>query len=286
MIDAHQHFWKIKRGDYFWLNEDMKTLYRDFVPENLLPVLQRNKFTGTVLVQAAPAYEETLFLLSLYDKYDWIYGVVGWLDLASPSFQKQLNVLIERKGLVGIRPMLQDIEEENWILQNQVIKNLKCLIEYDLRLDLLINKKHFSSIITLMETLPDLRAVVNHMAKPNIAEGEWDDWRKGMKELSRFPNVWCKLSGLITEADKENWKMEDFSPYINKVLEDFGTSRVFFGSDWPVCLTAGSYEEVIEIVRGNLPDRLTDEEINNLFYLNAKTFYKLDERRVSIGNCE
>ncbi len=275
MIDAHQHFWKIDRGDYFWINEKMKTLYRDFTPEDLYPVLQKNNIAGTVLVQAAPTYEETDYLLSLYEKYDWICGVVGWLDLSSTSFPKQLELVMERKGLVGLRPMLQDIDEHDWILQEQVLKNLTYLIEYDLSLDLLINKNHFSSISTLMQALPHLRSVINHIAKPNIAKGEWDEWREGMKELSRFPNVWCKLSGLITEADKSNWELKHFTPYIKQVLEDFGPSRIFFGSDWPVCLTAGSYEDVIKIIRDNLPDDLTKEEINDLFSENAKLFYRL-----------
>ncbi|KAB7707227.1 amidohydrolase family protein [Bacillus aerolatus] len=279
MIDAHQHFWKLERADYSWLSKDMGVLYQDYLPENLQPLLEKHNISGTVLVQAAPTYEETLFLLSLYERYDWICGVVGWLDLASPSFPKQLQSIMKQPGIVGLRPMLQDIEQNDWILQDQVMENLKWLIQYNLPLDLLINKKHVPSILTLVQALPDLLTVIDHMAKPNIAGRELNEWKEEMSALAQFPNVWCKLSGLMTEAKPFAWKTEDFEPYIHHIVQTFGSSRLLFGSDWPVCLSAGSYEEALQIISENLPETVKHLEADKIFSENAKAFYKLKDRR-------
>ena len=278
MIDAHQHFWRIDRGDYSWLTNDMGVLYRDYLPDDLSPLIHKNDISGTVLVQAAPTYEETLFLLSLYDRHDWIYGVVGWLDLSSPSFPEQLDSIMKRPGIVGLRPMLQDLEDSAWILQEQVVENLKQLIGYDLPLDLLINHKHISSVLTLMKTLPDLKAVIDHMAKPNISAGELNNWQEEMNALSQLPNIWCKLSGLLTQANPAMWKVEDFKPYIQHIVRSFGPGRLLFGSDWPVCLSAGSYEDAVTVIKGNLPETLTQAEVDGIFSGNAEVFYKLKER--------
>lgn len=278
MIDAHQHFWRIDRGDYSWLTNDMGVLYRDYLPDDLSPLIHKNDISGTVLVQAAPTYEETLFLLSLYDRYDWIYGVVGWLDLSAPSFPEQLDSLMTRPGIVGLRPMLQDLEDSAWILQEQVVENLKQLIRYDLPVDLLINHKHISSVLTLMKTLPKLKAIIDHMAKPNISAGELNKWQEEMNTLSQFPNIWCKLSGLLTEADPAMWKAEDFKPYIQHIVRAFGPDRLLFGSDWPVCLSAGGYEDAVRVIKGNLPETLTQAEVDGIFSGNAEAFYKLKER--------
>ncbi|WP_434167782.1 amidohydrolase family protein [Peribacillus frigoritolerans] len=278
MIDAHQHFWRIDRGDYSWLTNDMGVLYRDYLPNDLSPLIHKNDISGTVLVQAAPTYEETLFLLSLYDRHDWIYGVVGWLDLSAPSFPEQLDSLMTRPGIVGLRPMLQDLEDSAWILQEQVVENLKQLIRYDLPVDLLINHKHISSILTLMKTLPNLKAIIDHMAKPNISAGELNKWQEEMNTLSQFPNIWCKLSGLLTQADPAMWKAEDFKPYIQHIVRAFGPDRLLFGSDWPVCLSAGGYEDAVRVIKGNLPETLTQAEVDGIFSGNAETFYKLKER--------
>ncbi|WP_349727586.1 amidohydrolase family protein [Peribacillus frigoritolerans] len=283
MIDAHQHFWRIDRGDYSWLTNDMGVLYRDYLPDDLSPLIHKNDISGTVLVQAAPTYEETIFLLSLYDRHDWIYGVVGWLDLSAPSFPEQLDSLMKRPGIVGLRPMLQDLEDSAWILQEQVVENLKQLIRYDLPLDLLINHKHISSVLTLMKTLPDLKAVIDHMAKPNISAGELNKWEEEMNALSQFPNIWCKLSGLLTQADPATWKVDDFTPYIQHIVRAFGPDRLLFGSDWPVCLSAGSYEEAVAVIKWNLPETLTLAEVDGIFSGNAKAFYKLKERREENG---
>lgn len=254
----------------------MGILYQDFLPEDLIPSLEKYSISGTVLVQAAPTYEETSYLLSLYENYEWIYGVVGWLDLSSPAFNEQLDVLMEQQGIVGLRPMLQDIDQDDWILQEQVIENLRLLIRNDLPLDLLITERHFSSIEALLERLPNLRVVIDHIAKPEISNMGLNKWKEDMNKLSKFPNVWCKLSGFMTLAG--SWEAADFKPYIQHVVQAFGSSRILFGSDWPVCLAGGSYEEALSIVSKNLPNFVSASEREQFFYLNAKTFYKLKER--------
>lgn len=283
IIDAHQHFWKLERGDYSWLTEDMGILYQNYLPEDLEPILKKESVAGTVLVQAAPTLDETMYLLSLYEKYPWIYGVVGWLDLSSTDFPEQLDSLTKFDGVVGFRPMLQDIEQHDWILQDQVIENLKLLIKYDLPLDLLINKNHIPYILTLLKALPDLRAVVDHLAKPNVSnKKEFQKWKEDMEELAKFSNVSCKLSGLMTQVEG-SWEIDDFNPYIHHVVSTFGQKRVMFGSDWPVSLLGGTYKDAIAIIKENLPDSITEQEREFIFSKNAKSFYKLTERRGENG---
>lgn len=283
IIDAHQHFWKLERGDYSWLTEDMGILYQNYLPEDLEPILKKESVAGTVLVQAAPTLDETMYLLSLYEKYPWIYGVVGWLDLSSTDFPEQLDSLTKFDGVVGFRPMLQDIEQHDWILQDQVIENLKLLIKYDLPLDLLINKNHIPYILTLLKALPELRAVVDHLAKPNVSnKKEFQKWKEDMEELAKFSNVSCKLSGLMTQVEG-SWEIDDFNPYIHHVVSTFGQKRVMFGSDWPVSLLGGTYKDAIAIIKENLPDSITEQEREFIFSKNAKSFYKLTERRGENG---
>ncbi|NWQ40725.1 amidohydrolase family protein [Bacillus sp. EB106-08-02-XG196] len=276
IIDSHQHFWKLERGDYDWLTKDMGILYQDFLPEDLIPSLEKFSISGTVLVQAAPTSEETDYLLSLYEHYEWIYGVVGWLDLSSSTFPEQLDVLMQQQGIVGLRPMLQDINQDDWILQDQVIENLRLLIRNDLPLDLLITDRHIPSIEALLELLPNLRVVIDHIAKPDISKVGLHKWKEEMNKLAKFPHVWCKLSGFMTLAD--SWEAADFKPYIQHVVQSFGSSRILFGSDWPVCLSGGSYEEAVRVVFENLPNLVSASEREQIFSENAKSFYKLKER--------
>lgn len=258
----------------------MGILYRDYFPEDLKPTLKENSVSGTILVQAAPTYEETLYLLSLYEKYEWIYGVVGWLDLSSSTFPEHLDVLMQQQGFVGLRPMLQDIEKDDWILQEQVIENSRLLSANDLPLDLLITGRHIPYIVDLLERLPDLRVVIDHIAKPEISKDGFKKWEADMTKLAKFPAVCCKLSGFMTLAD--SWETDDLKPYIHHVVQAFGSSRVMFGSDWPVSLLGGSYQKAIQIVTDNLPSTLRDTEREQIFSTNVKSFYLLKERCVKI----
>lgn len=258
------------------MTEDMGILYRNYFPEDLKPALEEFSVSGTILVQAAPTYEETLYLLSLYEKYEWIYGVVGWLDLSSSTFPEQLDLLMKKQGIVGLRPMLQDIERDDWILQEQVIENLRLLISNDLPLDLLITERHIPYIVALLERLPELRVVIDHIAKPEISKDGFEKWQADMTKLAKFPAAYCKLSGFMTLAD--SCEAGEFKPYIHHVVQAFGSSRVMFGSDWPVSLSGGSYQEAIQIVTDNLPSTISDTEKEQIFSTNAKSFYLLKER--------
>lgn len=274
-IDAHQHFWKLDRGDYGWLTPDLTVLYRDYRPEDLLPHLNKHMIDGTIVVQAAPTVEETEYLLDLYDRYAFIIGVVGWLDLEDPEFISEFRRLRRHKGFVGIRPMIQDIEDERWILRPQVLKHIGHLVEEEFPLDLLVLPKHLPYIIELLRHYPKLRAVVNHAAKPNIREGVLDPWRDHMYEIASYETVMCKLSGLVTEADHDDWTPADLAPYIRHVVDVFGVEAIMYGSDWPVCRLAGEYDDVYTALCEVLPQELTVRDHEKLFGGNAARFYKV-----------
>lgn len=275
IIDSHQHFWKLSRNDYKWLTEDLLELYRDFMPNDLYPILNEHQIDKTIVVQAAPTIEETLFLLTLFDKYDWIAGVVGWLDLSAANFQQHFEALLRHPGFVGVRPMLQDLPEDDWILRPEVLKNVELLVQHDIPLDLLIKPRHFPYILELLKLCPNLRVVVNHIAKPNIAKQQLDGWKEAMEKIAMYPNAMCKLSGLVTEATHQNWTLAEFQPFITHVVNVFGTERVMFGSDWPVCNLSGTYNDVLMILMENLPANLIGKDLEMIFGENAKRFYKL-----------
>lgn len=280
-IDAHQHFWQLNRGDYDWLQPDMGVIYQDFHPEDLQPHLKQCDLDASIVVQAAPTRAETEYLLDLYDHYPNIAGVVGWLDLAAKDFPEHLRALQKRQGFVGLRPMLQDIADESWILRPDVLANIERMIVADTPLDLLVTPRHLPSIIALLRRYPNLRAVVNHAAKPPIAQQKFEPWLADMKEIATYQGVMCKLSGLITEADHKSWSANDIRPYISEVLNMFGDKRVMFGSDWPVCQLAGSYQQVYDLLRTSLSQTLTTTQLDNVFGRNAMTFYRLPVKDVS-----
>lgn len=274
-IDSHQHFWKLTENEYKWLTKDLGEIYRDFMPDDLYPFIKKYKIDKTIVVQAAPTIQETVFLLSLKEQYDWIAGVIGWLDLSKPTFKRDLKNTLKYSGFIGLRPMIQDLEDDDWILREKVLTNIQVLIEYDVPLDLLIRPRHIPYILRLLEIYPKLRAVVNHIAKPNIAEGQFDGWKEGLENIAAFPNVMCKLSGFITEAGYKNWTIEQFKPYITQTLKIFEPHRVMFGSDWPVCNLSGSYDDVMNCILKNLSDYTNEKELSLIFGENAKRFYKL-----------
>lgn len=274
-IDAHQHFWDINRQDYGWLTPDLKGLYRQFQPNDLRPHLVEQRIGLTVLVQAAPTMAESDYLLELYQEHDFIAGVVGWVDLDTEDAPQHIDRLNKRGGFLGVRPMLQDIPDETWILRPRVLKNLAYLRDAGLTLDLLIQVRHLELVPTLLDAIPGLRAVIDHAAKPNIAERQWDPWSHWITQIAGYQNVMCKLSGLITEAAPGVWNASDLKPYIDHLLSTFGTERVMFGSDWPVCNLAGSYRDVVEALERCLPDSYTDQETYQLFGGNAADFYRI-----------
>ncbi|WP_371171155.1 amidohydrolase family protein [Aliiroseovarius sp. 2305UL8-7] len=241
MIDTHQHFWKLDRGDYGWLTPDLTPLYRDFLPEDLEPILKACGIDATIAVQAADSEAETDYLLTLADRYEWIVSVVGWVDLEAQSAVASIERLARHPKLVGLRPMIQDIEDEAWMLRDTLRPAIDAMVANDLTFDALVTPRHLHHLKAFLTRYPELRVVIDHCAKPEIRNDAFEPWASQMIELADFPNVFCKMSGLATEA-REGWAPEDLKPYLAHVCRQFGPSRVLFGSDWPVVNLASSYE--------------------------------------------
>lgn len=275
-VDAHQHYWKLERGDYGWLTPNLKKLYRDYLPADLLATLQAQRIDKTIVVQAAPTVAETEYLLELCEQEETLVGVVGWLDLDASDFSQHYTRLRNNPYFIGLRPMLQDIADDMYILRPRVMRSLQQLAEDQFPLDLLVHPRHLPHVITMLEQVPGIRAVVDHLAKPNIAEGILDPWRSDIAQIAQYPNVYCKLSGMVTEAQHERWTATDFIPYVQHILSIFGSKRTMFGSDWPVCLLAArDYGQVIHLLEDVLPEDLTALDRDNIFGLNALEFYKI-----------
>jgi L-fuconolactonase len=274
IIDSHQHFWQVGKFDYPWMSPDLGVLYRDYLPEMLEPILNQNDVAKTILVQASNSLSETRWLLSLADQYQFIAGVVGWVDLASSGMAEHLETFEANSKFKGVRHLVESEPAADWLVQPEVLRGLKTLEQHGVAYDLLVDTRHLKHVKTVAETCPRLRLVVDHMAKPPIANGEVTEWASGLREVAAYPNVSCKLSGLVTEASHNSWRTEDLRPYVEKALEFFGPNRLIFGSDWPVCLLAASYSKVLETFQ-SLMRELSDEERTMIFGGNAAIFYQL-----------
>lgn len=275
IVDAHHHLWRADRGDYHWMSPSVPVLNRDYLPADLVPVLRRAGVDRTVLVQAAQTEAETDFLLDLASETDFIAGVVGWLDFDDRDLPRKLEQLMRRPKFSGLRPMLQDVEDDDYILRPQVLGNLRHLASLDLPFDLLIFPRHLRHVIKALDQTPGLRAVIDHASKPPIADGSMAGWAEGMAKLAGRRNVWCKLSGLVTEADLDTWSPADLQPFVQHVFASFGEDRVMFGSDWRVCLCAASYAEVLNAMRTILDHQMNASVMAKVFGGNAVEFYKL-----------
>ncbi|UOQ86469.1 amidohydrolase family protein [Gracilibacillus salinarum] len=274
-IDAHQHYWKINQHDYGWITPEIPILYRDFLEENLIPHLRKHQIDRTIVVQAAPTIEETEFILSQSEKSDIIAGVVGWIDIEDPSYKKQLELFLNHPQFVGIRIMVQDMPDENIILKRKYLDAFEYFGKIDLPVDLLVHANQLAAVVKLLNQVT-IRGVIDHIAKPSIKEGAIEPWRSYMSEIAKHPTIYCKLSGMVTEADHVQWKSEDFVPYVQHIVKMFGAERLLYGSDWPVCLLAADYDEVIQLIENVLPENLTESDKARIFGENAKIFYKLD----------
>lgn len=252
-IDAHQHFWKLSRGDYSWLSPELKPLYRDFGPEDLKPLLEAAGITGSIAVQAADTEEETEYLLSLTQDHDWILGVVGWTDLEAPDAPANIERMAQHPRLLGLRPMIQDIEDDRWMLNTSLRPALDAMVAHDLTFDALVMPRHLKHLLEFLEIYPDLRVVVDHCAKPEIRDRHFDTWAADMTKIAQYNRVFCKLSGLATEA-APGWRPEDLTPYITKILQVFSPARVLYGSDWPVLNLASDYDTWLSTVQDNAAD--------------------------------
>jgi len=276
-IDAHQHYWKIERGDYGWITPEIKRLYRDYVPEHLQPHLRDHRLDGTIVVQAAPTYEETDFLLQLAETTDSIAGVVGWLDLFGPDHHTHFKRFSAHPKFVGFRVMIQEMADARDILKPSFVKALQQYAAEDVPVDLLVVSHQLEPLVELLKQVPGLRGVIDHIAKPRIADKLMEPWASRMAEIAGHSNIYCKLSGMVTEADHGGWQPEDFVPYIQHTLGCFGPRRVMFGSDWPVCLLAAEYDQVVDVLEKAIPDSWTEQDKERLFGLNTIDFYKLSK---------
>lgn len=270
-LDAHQHFWALDRGDYGWLTPDLEPIYRDFGPIDLTPYLDRFGIEGTILVQAAPTAAETRYMLDLANENDFIKGVVGWVDFEAAEAPNQIADLAGNPKLVGLRPMIQDIEDPDWMLRPDLVPAYQALIEHDLVFDALTLPQHLPNLLKIAERHPDMRIVVDHGSKPHIADGRMNGWAEDMAAIARETSAFCKLSGVVTEAGSD-WTTETLRPYVSHLLDTFGPGRLIWGSDWPVCTLACSYEDWIGITDELLRD-LGEAERQAVLGGNAERVY-------------
>ncbi len=247
-IDAHQHFWQYNPGEYAWLTEEMAWLRRDFMPGDLKPLLESLEFGGCVVVQVRQSLEETRWLLDLARRHGFVRGVVGWADLRSPELPAQLEEFAGDEKLVGVRHIVQGEPDDNFMLREDFRRGFAGLADFDLAYDVLIYPRQLPAAVGLVREFPDQRFVLDHIAKPAIAEGTKEPWEAGLRELANSENVYCKLSGMVTEARWNQWRPDDFRPYLDVVFESFGPDRLMIGSDWPVCTLSATYASAMGIV--------------------------------------
>ena len=275
IIDSHQHFWQLGRFDYPWMNSSLGVLYRDYLPDQLEAILAQNGVDKTVLVQASNSVEESRWLLNLADEHPFIAGVVGWVDLGSDDVDRQLDELVPHPKFKGVRHLVESEPADDWLIQPQVLRGLKRLSTYGVSYDLLVHTRHLKYIQKVVDACPDLKLVIDHMAKPPIANGEIETWRQELRQVAANERIYCKLSGLVTEANWTSWTKSDLRPYVDCALELFGSSRLLFGSDHPVCLLAASYKLVLASFR-ELLNELSGAEQQKIFGSNAAEFYGLN----------
>lgn len=272
-IDAHHHLWDPSRGDYGWLTPELGVLYRTFGPEDVKPLLKAAGVDGTVLVQAAPTVAETDYMLAIARENDFIKGVVGWVDFEAPDAPEVIARLAREPLLKGLRPMIQDIADPDWMLKEELAPAFEALIGMRLRFDALTFPVHLENLRELIRRYPDLAVVIDHGSKPYIKRREIAGWEADMRRLARETDALCKVSGLVTEAS-EDWTPSDLRPYVDVLLDAFGPDRLMWGSDWPVSLLASDYAEW-EAVAQSLLD-VSDEDRAKIFGLNAVRFYGLE----------
>lgn len=272
-IDAHQHFWSLARGDYGWLTPEMEPIYRDFLPRDLKPLLDGAGIDGTILVQAAPTVAETEFMLGLAREEPFIRGVVGWVDFEDPRAPADIARLARQSALVGLRPMIQDIADDDWMLGEGLVATFGALIDADLTFDALTLPRHLPALRELLARHPDMRTVIDHGSKPLIRDGIMDGWDRDMAALASGTSTYCKLSGLVTEA-RADWTVDDLRPYVEHLLDTFGPDRLVWGSDWPVCTLASSYGRWVEVT-GELLSGLAEDETSAILGGNAARAYRM-----------
>ncbi|MDC0478802.1 amidohydrolase family protein [Flavobacteriaceae bacterium] len=272
-IDSHQHFWKFDPVRDSWIDSSMQKIARDFLPQDLKPLLSQSQMEGCVAVQADQSETETQFLLDLAGKNTFIKGVVGWVDLRADDLSERLDFFSKNSLFKGVRHILQ-AEKEGFMMQDSFLRGIRQLKDFNLTYDLLVFPHQLEEAIALVKKNPDQLFVLDHLAKPYIKDQKIEDWAKHIKVMAKHKNVYCKLSGMVTEADWNHWRAQDFEKYLSVALETFGSDRLMFGSDWPVCLLAGSYQHVVQIIE-LFVKKLKPVEQNKIMGENARSFYKL-----------
>lgn len=274
IIDSHHHFWDLNLFEYDWMPKGDSILRQTYLPIDLAPILKKNDVVGSVLVQADQTVGEAKFLIDCANQVPWIKGVVAWVDLQNEKVGESLDELMGLGPLVGVRHQVEGEIDENWLLRKSSITGLKEVSDRNLTYDLLVKRHQLYQIPLLCEELPDLRMVLDHIAKPDILGKAMQPWSEDIEKLGHFDNLFCKVSGMITEADQTNWTRLDLLPFVQHVRKVFGIRRLMWGSDWPVCLLAGSYQEVMEsalFAMGNM----STEEKDRFFSGTATEFYRL-----------
>ena len=275
-IDAHQHFWRYDRERLPWIGDAMPALGRDFLPEDLQPLLAASGFTGCIVVQAQQHAAETAWLLQLAQRYPFIRGVVGWVDLCAANVTDQLAALAAHRRLCGVRHIVQDEPDDRFMLRPDFLRGIAALSAAGLTYDILVFARQLPAAIELVRRFPEQRFVVDHIAKPEIRTRRLEPWKQHLGTLAAHPNVFCKLSGMLTEADWRKWRAGDFTAYLDIALACFGPARLMIGSDWPVCLLAGTYADAVAVVMEYI-GRLARDEQTGILGDNAARFYALGD---------
>jgi L-fuconolactonase len=273
-IDAHQHFWQYDEQRHAWINDEMAVIRRDFLPGDLAIELKPSEIDGTIAVQADETELETNFLLDLAEKNDFIKGVVGWTNMHSPKLEMEIDKFKSDHKLKGFRCVMQGAPDEKYLINRLFTENLKKLADTRFTYDLLVYHSQLPALIKMTDKLPDNQMMLDHIGKPAIRNKDFRSWKENIKILSAHPGIYCKLSGMITEADYRTWDYEDIKPYMDLCAEYFGVDRLCFGSDWPVCLVAGNYKQVFEVVNKFVSQLSVDEQLK-VIGKNATNFYKL-----------
>ncbi|WP_425236875.1 amidohydrolase family protein [Ulvibacterium sp.] len=273
-IDSHQHFWKYEPVKHSWIDENMSAIRRDFMPSNLKKTYDENDVDGCVAVQADQTLEETNFLLGLAKEHSFIKGIVGWVDLRSDDVDKTLEEYKEHEKVKGFRHIVQGEPDHNFLLRADFLRGISFLEKYDYVYDILIFPHQLGAALEFVKRFPHQKFVIDHIAKPYIKDGFYEGWSVLMTEMAKYENVHCKLSGMVTESGYTSWTPQQITPYMDLVLEAFGPSKLMYGSDWPVCLVAGTYGQVKKLVTDFI-SKLSPTEQEAIMGLNAIQFYNL-----------
>ena len=273
-IDSHQHFWKYDPIKEYWITPEMSVIQKDFLPQDLKPLLQENNIEGCIAVQADQSENETHFLLQLANEYDFIKGVVGWVDFKKPDIEERLDYFSSFEKLKGFRHIFPAEADIDFMLRKDFCNGIQKLATFNFTYDIIVSPNQWPFVMEFINQFPEQRFVIDHLAKPDFKQPDFELWEKMIHTVAQNPNVFCKVSGLVTEAHWNNWKINDFKYALEVIIDAFGIERLMFGSDWPVCLVAGSYSEV-HAVATHYFSTFSTEEQKKFWGENALRFYNL-----------